>query len=151
LTVDPTHAAFNSLAVGQSQTIEVSYQVKDAQGATVNQTATITITGANDAAIINGTSNVSINTADGNVTIGVDGTSNVAVITTDTVSVTGNVEATVAVIANVSYVTNGLALNQRTVTANYTVPTDYNALSAGPITVANAVVVNIGTSSWVIV
>jgi hypothetical protein len=107
--------------------------------------------GGNGTAIINGTSNVSIDSANANVTIGVAGTANVAVITTNTVSVTGNVEATVAVIADATYVTNGLALNQRTVTANYTVPTDYNALSAGPITVANAVVVNIGTSSWVIV
>jgi hypothetical protein len=107
--------------------------------------------GGNGTAIINGTSNVSIDSANANVTIGVNGTGNVAVITTNTVSVTGNVQATVAVIADATYVNNGLALNKRTVTANYTVPTDYNALSAGPITVANAVVVNIGTSSWVIV
>lgn len=107
--------------------------------------------GGNGTAIINGTSNVSIDSANANVTIGVNGTANVAVITTNTVSVTGNIQATVAVIADATYVNNGLALNKRTVTANYTVPTDYNALSAGPITVANGVVVNVGTSSWVIV
>src|SRR5438876_752136 len=45
--VDPTDAAFNSLAVGEHTTIVVSYNVKDAQGATVAQTETITITGTN--------------------------------------------------------------------------------------------------------
>jgi Ca2+-binding RTX toxin-like protein len=49
LSVDPTDAAFNHLAVGQSQVVVVSYQVRDAQGATVDQTETITIHGTNDA------------------------------------------------------------------------------------------------------
>src|SRR5207245_1417097 len=48
LSVDPTHAAFDHLAVGESQTIVVSYDVTDAQGATVAQTETLTITGTND-------------------------------------------------------------------------------------------------------
>lgn len=107
--------------------------------------------GGNGNAIVNGTSNVSIDAANANVTIGVNGTGNVAVITANTVSVAGNIEATVAVVADASYVNNGLAFNQRTVTANVTIPANYNALSAGPITVANGVVVNTGTSSWVIV
>ena len=45
LTVDPTDAAFNHLAVGEHTTIVVTYNVTDAQGATVAQTETITITG----------------------------------------------------------------------------------------------------------
>src|SRR5213079_1913835 len=49
LTIDPTNAAFNHLAVGEHTTIVVSYNVKDAQNATVAQTETITITGTNDA------------------------------------------------------------------------------------------------------
>ncbi|MGY3574361.1 VCBS repeat-containing protein [Bradyrhizobium sp. USDA 4504] len=53
LTVDPTDPAFNSLAVGEHMTIVVSYNVKDAQGATVAQTETITITGTNDAPVAN--------------------------------------------------------------------------------------------------
>ncbi len=48
LTVDPTSTAFDHLAVGATQTIVVSYEVKDAQGATVAQTETITIHGTND-------------------------------------------------------------------------------------------------------
>jgi VCBS repeat-containing protein len=48
LTVDPSNAAFQSLAVGEQRTITVSYDVQDQQGATVAQTATITVTGTND-------------------------------------------------------------------------------------------------------
>ena len=49
LSVDPTDAAFDSLAVGQSMVIVLSYNVVDAQGAPVAQTQTVTITGTNDA------------------------------------------------------------------------------------------------------
>jgi VCBS repeat-containing protein len=51
LTVDPTNTAFDHLAVGEHTTIVVSYNVMDAQGATVAQTETITITGTNDAPV----------------------------------------------------------------------------------------------------
>jgi VCBS repeat-containing protein len=52
LTVDPTAPAFNHLAVGEQTVITVSYDVKDAQGATVAQTETITIKGTNDAPVV---------------------------------------------------------------------------------------------------
>ena len=55
LAVDPTNAAFDHLAMGQHATIVVSYLVQDAQGATVAQTETITITGTNDAPVVSGT------------------------------------------------------------------------------------------------
>src|SRR5436190_1593013 len=48
LSVDPSNAAFDHLAVGDSVVIVVGYDVKAAQGATVHQTETITITGTND-------------------------------------------------------------------------------------------------------
>src|SRR5436190_1785857 len=48
LSVDPSNAAFDHLAVGDSVVIVVGYDVTDAQGATVHQTETITITGTND-------------------------------------------------------------------------------------------------------
>src|SRR5204862_7150823 len=44
--------AFDHLAVGAHTTSVVSYSAKPAQGATVAQTETITITGANDAPVI---------------------------------------------------------------------------------------------------
>ncbi len=53
LTVNPANGAFDHLAVGENSTIVVSYNVKDAQGATVAQSATITITGTNDAPVLN--------------------------------------------------------------------------------------------------
>uniref|UniRef100_UPI00356743C4 VCBS domain-containing protein n=1 Tax=Sulfitobacter sp. TaxID=1903071 RepID=UPI00356743C4 len=55
LSVDPSDASFQSLALGEEREIAVSYQVVDAQGATVDQTATITITGTNDAPVITST------------------------------------------------------------------------------------------------
>ena len=48
LTVDPN--AYNSLAVGESEVITYSYDIIDGHtGGTVSQTATITVTGTNDA------------------------------------------------------------------------------------------------------
>ncbi|HEY0587657.1 MAG TPA: VCBS domain-containing protein [Pseudoduganella sp.] len=53
LSVDPANGSFDHLAAGENSTIVVSYSVKDAQGATVTQSATITITGENDAPVLN--------------------------------------------------------------------------------------------------
>ena len=52
LTVDPS--AYTALAVGESQVIEYSYNVNDGNGGSVAQTATITITGVNDAPTVQG-------------------------------------------------------------------------------------------------
>ena len=120
-------------------------------GATGLTGATGPAGGGNANSIVNGTTIVDIATANANVTIDVNGTANVAVISTNKIEVAGNVEATVAVVASASYVTNGIALNSRTVTANYTVANTDNALSAGPITISDGVNVDIGTSAWVIV
>ena len=49
LTVDPTDGSFNHLAVGESTTIVIDYDITDVQHATVHQTETITINGTNDA------------------------------------------------------------------------------------------------------
>ena len=47
---------------------------------------------------------------------------------------------------------NGITVNNATVSANYTIPTGYNAVSAGPITVASGVVVTVPSgSTWVVV
>ncbi len=47
--------------------------------------------GGNGTAIVNGTSNVSIDTANGNITVGVGGTANVATISSNSLSVAGNI------------------------------------------------------------
>jgi VCBS repeat-containing protein len=50
LTVDPS--AYNSLAKGESEIIEYSYNVVDGNGGSTAQTATITIIGVNDAPVL---------------------------------------------------------------------------------------------------
>lgn len=52
LTVDPSDAAFQSLAQGEVQTIDITYEVADQSGGSVSQTATITITGTNDTPVV---------------------------------------------------------------------------------------------------
>ena len=77
---------------------------------------------------------------------------------------TGNVTATKFVgdgsgLTNIASATGGNSgansaffINQNTVTHNYTIPTNYNAMSAGPMEVANNVVVTIPNgSAWSIV
>ena len=56
LEVDPTDAAFQSLAEGETTDIVVTYDIEDGNGGSVAQTATITITGSNDVATIGGVS-----------------------------------------------------------------------------------------------
>ncbi|HEY8618351.1 Ig-like domain-containing protein [Phenylobacterium sp.] len=53
-TLDPSNTAYDSLAVGQSQTVTVAYGVSDGT-ATVAQTVSWTVTGANDAPLVAGT------------------------------------------------------------------------------------------------
>ncbi|WP_412553704.1 tandem-95 repeat protein [Shimia sp. MIT1388] len=50
LDLDPS--AYDGLAAGQTEVITYSYDVIDDQGATVSTTATITVTGANDAPVV---------------------------------------------------------------------------------------------------
>jgi len=47
--------------------------------------------------------------------------------------------------------TNGIFVNNGTVGANYSVPTGYNAMSAGPVTISGGVSVTVPASSkWVV-
>ncbi len=47
--------------------------------------------------------------------------------------------------------TGTLYENAQTITANYTISTNYNALSAGPITISTGITVTIPTgSNWVV-
>ncbi|WP_198592440.1 VCBS domain-containing protein, partial [Vibrio lentus] len=48
-TFDPTNAAYDSLAVGETTDVEVTVLVDDGKGGTDTQTITITVTGTNDA------------------------------------------------------------------------------------------------------
>ena len=51
LEIDPN--AYNSLAEGENEVVVYSYGITDGQGNTVSQTATITVTGVNDAPVAN--------------------------------------------------------------------------------------------------
>ena len=101
--------------------------------------------------IFNGTSNVDIAGANANVTVSIDSTSNVVVVNATGVDVAGNVTVTNTVDANLVVAQNALFLNANTVTANYTIPPGYNALSAGPITIPDGIVVDSVSSNWGIV
>ncbi|RYD68314.1 MAG: tandem-95 repeat protein, partial [Sphingomonadales bacterium] len=51
LKYDPG-TAYNSLAVGQTATVKIGYNVSDGHGGTTSSVATITVTGANDAPVV---------------------------------------------------------------------------------------------------
>jgi hypothetical protein len=116
-----------------------------------NGSALTGITTAAGSQIINGTSNVTVG-ANGNITVGVAGTGNVAVFANTGEYVTGLVSATGNVIGNIINATSGLMINSNTISANYTLPSNYNAMSAGPITVAALGNVSVGDGQrWTIV
>jgi VCBS repeat-containing protein len=67
LAVDPANAAFNALAHGETLSVVVAYTISDGQGGSVAQTATITLTGTNDAPEISVIGTPSISAASGDV------------------------------------------------------------------------------------
>jgi hypothetical protein len=65
---------------------------------------------------------------------------------TERLDVSGTVKA------NVLSATNGMMINSNTVSSSYTIPTDYNAMSAGNVVINSGVTVTIPSGSrWVIV
>ncbi len=46
---------------------------------------------------------------------------------------------------------NGIVVNSATVSANYTIPSGSNAMSAGPVTVASGITVTVTDGAWVII
>ena len=102
LTVDPSNAAFQSLAAGETLDIIVSYDVVDEHGASVAQTTTITITGTNDAPTVGAAISTSANEDDAGFTVDMLSGAN-DVDTTDALSV-----------ANVTGLTAGVTLSGST-------------------------------------
>jgi hypothetical protein len=46
----------------------------------------------------------------------------------------------------------GFSMNPTTLSTSFTIPANYNAVSAGPVTIANAVTITVSTgSAWVVV
>ncbi len=54
-------SAYNYLAVGESETVVITYSISDGNGGTSSSTATVTVTGTNDAPVLTGDLAASIN------------------------------------------------------------------------------------------
>ncbi|MFB2743566.1 VCBS domain-containing protein, partial [Shewanella xiamenensis] len=52
---NPSNAAYQHLAQGQTETLSIPVSVTDSAGATATQQLVITVTGSNDGALISGT------------------------------------------------------------------------------------------------
>ena len=52
LLFDPNNSAYDALAAGEEQIIVIDYTIRDEQGAEVAQTLTVTLTGTNDAPVV---------------------------------------------------------------------------------------------------
>ncbi|WP_366885913.1 DUF4214 domain-containing protein [Sulfuricurvum sp.] len=59
ITINPS--AYNTLAAGETETLNLNYQIRDEQRAVVNQTLTVTIEGRNDAPVVEAVLTSSIN------------------------------------------------------------------------------------------
>lgn len=82
--------------------------------------------------------------------INLSGTSNVFV--TYPAEKSGHKDATNTIYSEQVGATNGIFLNAKTVSANFTIPNNYHALSVGPVTIDSGVAVTIpATSNWKVV
>lgn len=92
----------------------------------------------------------------GNVALTFD-SANAVLSLTGLANITGNITATDTITAsntvqaNVISAQNGLLLNANTVAQSYTIPTGFNAVSGGPVTVPGGVVVDSVDGRWTIV
>jgi hypothetical protein len=84
-------------------------------------------------AITNGTSNVAITSASGNVTVGINGTANTVIISPGSIFV------------------NGVFATPKTITSNVQVAADSSAMVISPLTIGNGYSMSIPTSSTVYV
>jgi VCBS repeat-containing protein len=108
ITVDPSHTAFQYLAEGIDEIITVNFDIEDAQGGTVAQTANITITGTNDLPEVASIIEKSVNEDDGSFVIDLlEGASDPDDGETQTLSV-----------ANISGLEAGLVLSGSSITVD---------------------------------
>ena len=101
LTLDPSDAAFQSLAAGEVLTLSIDYTVTDPQGATAVSTATFTVTGTNDGPDVDG--NLSASATEDGAVVSLDTTAGVTDLDGDTViaSAVGELPAGVSLDGNV--------------------------------------------------
>jgi hypothetical protein len=133
-------------AVGGTVTFTAGDNI-EITGNNTNKTVTIGVTGISLNSIANGTSNVTVVSSGGNVTVGVGGISNVAVFSTVGVDVTGRVSATGNV--NSGNVISAALVQGVTLSASGNV-TGGNLTTAGLLSVTgNVTGGNITTSNFV--
>ena len=71
LEFDTTQAAFQSLAEGEEATLEITYEVRDPDGASAVQVISTTVTGVNDAPVSSGPIEITLDESDAALTIDV--------------------------------------------------------------------------------
>ncbi|WP_420833141.1 cadherin-like domain-containing protein [Shewanella gaetbuli] len=69
ILVDATGKGFQHIAVGVTENITVSYTISDGHGGSVQQTATIAVTGTNDAPVVSSEVQLASGTEDTNITL----------------------------------------------------------------------------------
>ncbi|WP_161604398.1 cadherin-like domain-containing protein [Roseiconus nitratireducens] len=117
VTVDPS--VYNDLAVSESEQVIYSYDISDGNGGTVSQTATITISGANDAPTVGNAITATVNED--------DATTQVNLLTGAADPDASDVLA-VDSLALVSGDGSGITLSGNSLSID---PSQYNALAAG--------------------
>ena len=105
LSLDPSDAAYQSLALGETADVTVTYDIVDAAGATIAQTATFTVTGTNDAP-----------TASAELTSGA--TRGSGEVSLDLLSGASDVDGDTLTIENVSALPDGVSLDGTTLVVN---------------------------------
>ena len=91
-----------------------------------------------------------LESSNGGSLLNITGTSDVFV--TYPAEKSGHKDATNTIYSEQVGATNGIFLNAKTVSANFTIPSNYHALSVGPVTIDSGVAVTIpATSNWKVV
>jgi hypothetical protein len=97
--------------------------------------------------IVSGTSNVSVVSSGGNVTVGIGGTSNVAVFATTGVIVTGTVSAT-GNISTTGFVDAGILTTGKSLLGNVTLEANVNAAAIKDLVIPDGLILTIPSTSF---
>ncbi|MCS0352882.1 VCBS domain-containing protein [Vibrio ordalii] len=108
LIVNSNTPEFQHLAVGETETVKITYNITDSHGGTVQQSATLTVTGTNDSPVITGSTTAKTVTEDG-ASATIDLLSGATDVDGDTLSIAG-IETSIDGAAATSGLAAGLTL-----------------------------------------